>query len=172
MRRADDAGCQLSRVLLVAALSAAATLIAVAALSAVGLLVRREVEVVRPRLMLDRYNAFGGYRGLCGFEKRGFFYVAERGGRWWLVDPLGCAFFSKGVNHVDPRGDWSPALGYSPYERAMRDRYGGFEAWVEETVVRLRSWGFNTIGSWSYEGLFDQMPYTVVLDVMASYGFD
>jgi hypothetical protein len=44
------------------------------------------------------------------------------------------------------------------------NRYGGFEAWVEETVVRLRSWG--------YEGLFDQMPYTVILDVIASYGFD
>ena len=30
--------------------------------------------------------------------------------------------------------------------------------------MRLRSWG--------YEGLFDQMPYTVILDVIASYGFD
>ena len=80
------------------------------------------------------------------------------------MDPLGCAFFSKGVNHVDPRGDWSPALGYSPYERVVGNRYGGFEAWVEETVVRLCSW--------DYEGLSDQMPYTVILDVIASYGFD
>ncbi|MCC6005706.1 MAG: hypothetical protein LM590_15310, partial [Thermofilum sp.] len=80
MLRAGSKGRRRPRTLLVAALSAAATLIAVAALSAAGLLVRREVEVVRPRLMLDRYNAFGGYRGLCGFEKRGFFYVAERGG--------------------------------------------------------------------------------------------
>jgi hypothetical protein len=104
---------------LVAALSAAATLIAVTALSAAGLLGRREAGVVRPMLMLDRYNAFGG-RGLCGFEKRGFFYVAERDGKWWLVDPLGCAFFSKGVNHVDPRGDWSPALG----SRLTRGRWG------------------------------------------------
>ncbi|MCC6004648.1 MAG: hypothetical protein LM590_09930, partial [Thermofilum sp.] len=79
MLLARGAGRRLPRVLLVAVLLVAATLIAVAALSAVGLLVRREVEVVRPRLMLDRYNAFGGYRGLCGFEKRGFFYVAERG---------------------------------------------------------------------------------------------
>ncbi len=153
---------------------AAAMLIVVAIVSftVARLFSGREVEVVRPRLMLDQYNAFGGYRGFCGFERRGFFYVAERDGKWWLVDPLGCAFLSKGVNHVDPRGDWSPALGYSPYERAVRDRYGSFEVWVEETVVRLRSWGFNTIGSWSYQGLFDQMPYTVILDVMASYGFD
>jgi hypothetical protein len=88
----------------IAAFSAIATLIVVAALLVACLLRGCEVEVVRPRLMLDRYNAFGGYRGLCGFEKRGFFYVAERDGRLWLVDPLGCAFLSKGVNHVDPRG--------------------------------------------------------------------
>jgi hypothetical protein len=42
---------------------AAATLIAVTALSAAGLLEGREVGVVRPRLMLDRYNAFGGVPG-------------------------------------------------------------------------------------------------------------
>ena len=154
------------------ALATVATLIAVSFFLVATLSKGHEGEVVRLRLMLDRYNVFGGYRGLCEFEKRGFFYVAERGGRWWLVDPLGCAFLSKGVNHVDPRGDWSPALGYSPYERAVRDRYGSFEVWVEETVVRLRSWGFNTVGSWSYEGLFDQMPYTVILDVVASFGFD
>lgn len=155
-------------------LLAAGTLIVVAvtAFTVTKLFSEHKVEVARPKLMLDRYNLFGGYRRLCVFEKRGFFYVAEREGRWWLVDPLGCVFVSKGVNHVDPHGDWSPALGYSPYERAVRDRYGSFEAWVEETVVRLRSWGFNTIGSWSYQGLFDQMPYTVILDVMASFGFD
>lgn len=152
---------------------AAAILVAAAAAILVPELLRKEqVEVVKLRLMLDRYNLFGGYRRLCTFEKTGFFYLAERDGRWWLVDPLGCAFLSKGVNHVDPRGDWSPALGYSPYERAVMERYGGFEAWVEETVLRLRSWGFNTIGSWSYPSLFDQMPYTLILDVMASFGFD
>ena len=171
VRRASARG---QRPLWATTLLLAATLIAVTAgaFLATSLLRGREVEVVRPKLMLDRYNVFGGYRGLCAFEKRGFFYVAERDGRWWLVDPLGCAFLSKGVNHADPRGDWSPALGYSPYERAVRDRYGSFEAWVEETVVRLRSWGFNTIGAWSYPSLFGQMPYTLILDVMASFGFD
>ena len=123
-------------------------------------------------LGLDRYNIFGGHRGMCWFEARGFFYVAQRNGTYWLVDPLGCAFVSKGVNHVSPYGDYSPALGYSPYERAVRGKYGSFDSWLEATVLRLRSWGFNTIGSWSYEPLFTQTPYTLILDVMASYGFD
>jgi len=109
---------------------------------------------------------------MCGFEQRGYFYVVERDGRWWLVDPLGCAFISKGVNHVSPYGDYAPSLGYSPYERVVRSKYGSFDSWMETTVIRLRSWGFNTVGSWSYEGLFSQMPYTLFLGVMASYGFD
>ncbi len=125
-----------------------------------------------PKLGLDRYNFFGGWRGMCQFEKKGFFYVAERDGVWWLVDPLGCAFVSKGVNHVSPYGDYSPALGYSPYERWVKAKHESVDAWLEVTVLRLRSWGFNTIGSWSYEQLFLQMPYTVILDVMASYGFN
>lgn len=127
---------------------------------------------VNVSLGLDRYNIFGGHRGMCWFEARGFFYVAQRNGALWLVDPLGCAFVSKGVNHISPYGDYAPTLGYSPYERMVRAKYGGFDSWLEATVVRLRGWGFNTIGSWSYEQLFTQMPYTLMLDVMASYGFD
>jgi len=129
-------------------------------------------EPERPRLWLDRYSIFGGWQRMCGFERRGYFYVAERDGRWWLVDPLGCAFLSKGVNHVSPYGDYAPSLGYSPYERNVRAKYGDFNAWIEATVVRLMSWGFNTVGSWSYEGLFSRMPYTLILDVLASFGFD
>ncbi|RLE88047.1 MAG: beta-agarase [Thermoprotei archaeon] len=133
---------------------------------------RPECSPQLPRLWLDRYNLFGGHRGMCGFEQRGYFYIVEQDGRWWLVDPLGCAFISKGVNHISPHGDYAPSLGYSPYERAIKAKYGNFDAWLEVTVIRLRSWGFNTVGSWSYEGLFSQMPYTVFLGVMASYGFD
>lgn len=124
------------------------------------------------KLGLNRYNFFGGWRGMCRFEARGFFYVVEREGVWWLVDPLGCAFTSKGVNHVSPYGDYSPTLGYSPYERWVKAKHENVDAWLEATVLRLRSWGFNTIGSWSYEQFFLQMPYTVILDVMASYGFN
>jgi hypothetical protein len=53
---------------LVAVLSAAATLIAVTVLSAASLLGRREAGVVRPGLMLDRYNAFGGTGASAGLR--------------------------------------------------------------------------------------------------------
>ncbi|HDD33696.1 MAG TPA: hypothetical protein ENG30_00940, partial [Thermofilaceae archaeon] len=98
---------------------------------------------------IGKYDLFGGWkRGRV--ERRGFFHLAERGGVWWLVDPLGCLFISKGVNHVDPRGDYSPPLGYSPYQVNVEKRYGDFGGWLEATVSRLKSWGFNTVGAWSY----------------------
>ncbi len=125
-----------------------------------------------PDLGFGVYDIFGGYKRMCGFEARGFFYVVEADGVWWLVDPLGCVFISKGVNHVDPRGDYSPRLGYSPYERNVLAKYGGFEAWLNTTVYRLLVWGFNTVGSWSYRELYRNTPYTRNLNVMASYGFD
>jgi len=125
-----------------------------------------------PKLGFDKYDLFGGVKSLCDFERRGVFYLAERGGRWWLVDPLGCAFISKGVNHINPYGDYSPALGYSPYERNVRLKYGGFGGWIEAAVTRMRSWGFNTVGSWSYSELFYSMPYTVILNIASEYGFD
>ena len=33
---------------------------------------------------------------------RGFFTVAQRKGRWWLIQPDGRPFFSLGLNHIDP----------------------------------------------------------------------
>ena len=64
--------------------------------------------------------------------------------RWWLITPEGNAWFSKGVNHVSLSGDRSPALGYSPYGRAVQTRYGSAAKWTEATAARMRSWGLNT----------------------------
>jgi len=119
---------------------------------------------------LNHYDCYGGWRGLKGSET-GFFHVEEMDGVWWLVDPDGYVFISKGVNHVDHRGDFCPALGYSPYERNVTAKYGGVEAWVDVTVKRLKEWGFNTVGSWSSPELFGRMPYTLILDILASFGF-
>jgi hypothetical protein len=70
---------------LAAALSAATTLIAVTALSAADLLGRREVGVVRPRLVLDRYNAFGGAGASAGLRSAASstWPSAMGSGGWW-----------------------------------------------------------------------------------------
>lgn len=108
-------------------------------------------------------------------EKRkatGFFRTEQVNGVWWLVDPDGHLFISKGVNHVSFHGDHCPALGYSPYNRNVQAKYGSEEKWAEATAQRLRNWGFNTIGAWSSASLFKHMPYTVILNLGARAGAD
>jgi agarase len=117
-------------------------------------------------------DSYGGWNRLQ-FESTGFFRVCERDGVWWLVTPQGHAFLSKGVNNVSFRADDAPQLGYSPYQRAVQDKYSSQNAWAKAAVDRLRGWGFNTLGSWSSPSTFDQnMPYTVNLGLATRAGAD
>ena len=43
-----------------------------------------------------RWNAWGGWAGRKMAEGTGFFTRIKKDGRWYLVDPSGCAFFSTG----------------------------------------------------------------------------
>ncbi len=117
-------------------------------------------------------DAYGGWKGVR-FEATGYFRAAERDGVWWLVTPEGNAFLSKGVNHVSFQADHAPALGYSPYERAVRAKYGSEEAWAEAAVARLKSWGFNTLGAWCSASTFTRnMAYTLNLNLATRAGAD
>ena len=119
----------------------------------------------------ERYSRYGGWLRLS-VEATGFFHVEVVNGKYWLVDPDGYVFMSKGVNRVDYMGDYSPALGYSPYYINVLRKYGSINEWVKETVNRLLKWGFNTIGAWSSRELHRYMPYTVNLNILGNYGFD
>jgi hypothetical protein len=91
---------------------------------------------------LDRY---GGWRRLR-LGGSGSFRVERADGRWWLVDPLGHAFISVGLNHADETN-----LKYPHNLEIWKRRYGSRERWIREGVVRdLRDWSFNTIG-WTAE---------------------
>lgn len=105
---------------------------------------------------LDRY---GGWRGIAS-DATGRFRVEEIDGRWWLVTPEGHAFFSAGVQNVNPDPDRTPA-GDHPYRDAILAKYGSEEAWAEAVLDLLRAVGLNTIGDFSRLALFEgRMPYT------------
>jgi len=88
-------------------------------------------------------ESWSGLRGLA----TGFFRVEERGGRWWLFDPRGRAFYIIGTDHANYNVHWCEALGYAPYHRNMVEKFGSEEAWATSTVARLRCWGFNTVAA-------------------------
>ena len=73
----------------------------------------------------------------------GFFTLARRSGRWWLLTPDGSPFFSLGLNHIDPA-----SLRYPENMHIWKDKYGGSTTrWIKESVVpNLKKWGFNTVG--------------------------
>lgn len=115
-------------------------------------------------------DPFGGWKGLQG-TRTGFFHVQQISNVWWLITPEGNAFYSKGANNINYSGDNSPALGYSPYGRLVKEKYGSPEKWAAATADRLRAWNFNTVGAWSSPVMYQQrVPYTPVLNLAASAG--
>lgn len=67
---------------------------------------------------------------------------------WWLVTPAGEPFFSLGIcmcNQGGPKEKYDPT---KPSYTALR-HYDMPEAWADASVLRLKSWGFTTVGGWS-----------------------
>ena len=93
----------------------------------------------------------------------GFFRVEQAGDRWRFVDPAGNPFFSTGMCSVSAKGNYAPALGYSPYHENIMALYGSEEAWAEKARDRLDAWGFNTIASGDEYIKAMGLPYTLNL---------
>jgi len=110
-------------------------------------------------------DAYGG-QPAAGSSAAGFFDVAERDGRWWLVDPAGGLFVSRGVNSVTP----TPTAGG---QTALAALFGREAGWAEQTSDLLRMAGFNTLGAWSNPMLRDveqPLAYTRIWNFMSAYG--
>lgn len=64
-------------------------------------------------------------------------------GRWNFVSPEGKADFLAGCSTVSWQGDYNFKLGYCPYGRTVRKKYGTPEKWARECERRLKDWGFS-----------------------------
>ncbi len=80
-------------------------------------------------------------------ESTGFYQIAQRKGRWWLIRPDGHISFSLGLNHIDPA-----SLRYPENRHIREEKYGNsIERWLKESVrPHLLNWGFNCLG-WNQE---------------------
>ena len=103
-------------------------------------------------------------------EPTGFFRVKRlENGRWHIFDPDGRAVYHKGVGHVRFRGVYCyrkmPPYGH--YEKWNREHYPSVDAWVDETLGRLRKWGFNALGGGCGEEVLRRkaMIYSVSLSL-------
>ena len=92
------------------------------------------------------------------FRPCGFFRIDQCDGLFWLVDPDGGRFLSKGVNTVKFEQDQIQDSDRIPYAQACQQKYGSENAWRIAAARRLASWGFNTLGSWSDEAVATAGP--------------
>ncbi len=87
-------------------------------------------------IRLDKYG--GVADSPCVGGRRPQFYVEkDSGGRWSFCTPAGNRFFMLGVYTVGRYG--------SSYQSAVQAKYRSSDAWRRQTVLRLKSWGFNTL---------------------------
>jgi agarase len=104
-----------------------------------------------------------------------FFQVRKTDGKWWLIDPDGRRFLSKGVTTVQFAQDNIQGTSRSPYGETNQAKYGSREAWRQAAAKRLIGWGFNTLGAWSDEQLAridvdgKRLAYAPTIDLGAAF---
>ena len=93
-------------------------------------------------------------------EPTGFFYVKQfKDGRWWAIDPLGRGTVVLGVDHITYHGHWCSKLGYCPHLKKNKINYPDPAVWEEETLSRLKKWGFTMLGAGSQDSLSQRGLY-------------
>lgn len=129
----------------------------------------RPTQVLRELPPLPEDGALDKFGGLTAgaVHGTGFFRTEQIGGRWWLIDPAGGRFLSRGVNSVNlPKT--------ADAQKALAAAFGSAEKWPIATVDFLRQNGFNTLGAWSDAAALakvpQRMPHTQVWNFMAAYG--
>lgn len=84
----------------------------------------------------------------------GFWQVANEAGRWRAVDPAGRSTAILGVDHVQWYGMvCQPLGGRHLYHEHNLTNYPSKAEWESETIGRLKSWGFNSLGAGCDEAL-------------------
>jgi hypothetical protein len=110
---------------------------------------------------------YGGFQSAKA-KATGFFRVEKIDARWWFVDPDGHLFWSTGSDSIGtsastptpgreqlftaiPTATSGGRGGASFYAWNLERRLGpkGTDQWIDLTVRRMASWGFNTVGNWS-----------------------
>ncbi len=126
----------------------------------------------------DKFGGLPGSGTKLGLKATGFFHVETQGGKTWLVDPAGNAFFhtapcgfqpSDDYTYIQGREDiyeWLPKPGdefssafrygdkasFSFYLANTIRKFGkpyDHDAFAARMIDRVRKWGFNSMGSFS-----------------------
>lgn len=100
----------------------------------------RESANTTARLTVE-LDRFGGFN--CRIARPAKFFRLEKiDNRWWIIDPLGNAFWMKSIYNIEPY-----AVGG---DKGIAEKYGNRGVWTRQVLQRLKAWGFNTTGEYSH----------------------
>jgi hypothetical protein len=110
-------------------------------------------------ISLAQVDAFGGVTALHSPRGgTGRWRTEKIGKRWVLITPAGNAFWMVGIWGV--AGDGGADERGGSYDKRTAAKYGNTPNQYLQANRRLRSWGFNAVGPWSYRMAmpFDDEP--------------
>ena len=145
----------------------------------------QETAAIKASPRCADWSKFGGWSAGPKLKATGHFRTEKVNGKWWLVDPEGCLFWSIGANGV--RDDSSTRVqGRERYfssipEAGLRKGSADFAAanmqlkygpdWhsisSDLSHARLSAWGMNTCGNWSDSEIYlaHKTPYVVAIEL-------
>ena len=86
--------------------------------------------------------------GVSGLAAADFYRVEEGSNGWAVVDASGRAGLLLGVDQVRWDGMPCERMGWRrPYQEHNASQYASRKEWEDETLSRLKSWGFNMLGA-------------------------
>ncbi len=100
----------------------------------------------RPEETFPAYTSASFVPGVTD-KATGFFRVVEKEGRWWVIDPLGRGMVLLGVDHVTYWGHRSQRTNRAHHLEANKVKFPRKADWEEDTLGRLKAWGFNLLGA-------------------------
>lgn len=143
-------------------------------------------EAGRLRAPVAGWNRYGGWAEGPQLKATGFFRTEKYQGKWWLVDPEGRLFFSRGLNSIRSTDLLTGGPGLEKFFEGKSTRKDGRFGFTSANLRRkygpdyrnefnrfmlrrLADWGFNTIGNWSDQEIcrMRRIPYVVNLPLPA-----
>lgn len=134
------------------------------------------------RSPVPAWNQFGGWEAGPQLKATGFFRTEKFRGKWYLVDPSGRLFFSRGINSIRYSDVLTGGTGAEKFFEGKSTRKNGKFGFTSENLKkkygenyrerfgrfmmrRMADWGFNTLGNWSAHDIcrMRQHPYVVNL---------
>ncbi len=102
-------------------------------------------------------DLYGGRNDISCAGTNAHFFTQKIGAKWWLCTPLGHGFFFQGVSNLAWNNNATTG-GYN-YQGIITSKFasdpnGWQYGWADNTLARIKSWGFNAIGDSSNDYVF------------------